>query len=339
MQPHPVLRVQDLTTCFDGDDTTVLAVDKLSFDLLPGETLGLVGESGCGKSVTSLSIMRLLRAPGRVASGSIEFDGSDLLALPEKSMRAIRGNKISMIFQEPMTSLNPVITVGKQISESLMLHQGLSRREALTQAEALLDLVQISDPARRVREYPYQLSGGMRQRAMIAMALVCEPELLIADEPTTALDVTVQAQILDLISELQAETNSAVIFVTHDLGVVAQLCQRVVVMYGGQCVEQATVRQIFKHPSHPYTRGLMASMPHLSGEGDRLTPIPGSPPALLSLPQGCIFADRCQFAQLVPDSLCTTMRPGLLVEGGHAVRCHAHELDLLGEHHLIGAGS
>jgi len=211
MQPHPVLRVQDLTTCFDGDDTTVLAVDKLSFDLLPGETLGLVGESGCGKSVTSLSIMRLLRAPGRVASGSIEFDGSDLLTLPEKSMRAIRGNKISMIFQEPMTSLNPVITVGKQISESLMLHQGLSRREALTQAEALLDLVQISDPARRVREYPYQLSGGMRQRAMIAMALACQPKVLIADEPTTALDVTLQRQILDLITALVAERGMALI--------------------------------------------------------------------------------------------------------------------------------
>ncbi len=260
MQPTPVLRVHDLTTCFDGDDTTVVAVDKLSFELLPGETLGLVGESGCGKSVTSLSIMRLLRAPGRVAGGSIEFDGRDLLALPEKSMRAIRGNQISMIFQEPMTSLNPVITVGKQISESLMLHQGLSRRDALAQAEKLLELVQISDPARRVREYPYQLSGGMRQRAMIAMALACQPKVLIADEPTTALDVTIQAQILHLLRDIQARLGTAIVLITHDLGVVAQMCQRVIVMYAGRKVEEAPVTELFDRPLHPYTRALMASM-------------------------------------------------------------------------------
>ena len=251
MQPTPVLRVQDLTTCFDGDDTTVVAVDKLSFDLLPGETLGLVGESGCGKSVTSLSIMRLLRAPGRVAGGSIEFDGRDLLALPEKSMRAIRGNQISMIFQEPMTSLNPVITVGKQISESLMLHQGLSRRDALAQAEKLLELVQISDPARRVREYPYQLSGGMRQRAMIAMALACQPKVLIADEPTTALDVTIQAQILHLLRDIQARLGTAIVLITHDLGVVAQMCQRVIVMYAGRKVEEGSVDDVLDRPQHP----------------------------------------------------------------------------------------
>ncbi|WP_312542262.1 ABC transporter ATP-binding protein, partial [Achromobacter mucicolens] len=296
MQPHPVLRVQDLTTCFDGDDTTVLAVDKLSFDLLPGETLGLVGESGCGKSVTSLSIMRLLRAPGRVASGSIEFDGSDLLALPEKSMRAIRGNKISMIFQEPMTSLNPVITVGKQISESLMLHQGLSRREALTQAEALLDLVQISDPARRVREYPYQLSGGMRQRAMIAMALACQPKVLIADEPTTALDVTIQAQILHLLRDIQARLGTAIVLITHDLGVVAQMCQRVIVMYAGRKVEEGSVDDVLDRPQHPYTQALIRSLPDFVDGQDhtaRLAELPGIVPVRTPASRGCAFAARC----------------------------------------------
>ncbi|WP_313492367.1 ABC transporter ATP-binding protein, partial [Achromobacter animicus] len=296
MQTQPVLRVQDLTTCFDGDDTTVLAVDKLSFDLLPGETLGLVGESGCGKSVTSLSIMRLLRAPGRVAGGSIEFDGRDLLALPEKSMRAIRGNQISMIFQEPMTSLNPVITVGKQISESLMLHQGLSRREALVQAEALLDLVQISDPARRVREYPYQLSGGMRQRAMIAMALACQPKVLIADEPTTALDVTIQAQILHLLRDIQARLGTAIVLITHDLGVVAQMCQRVIVMYAGRKVEEGSVDDVLDRPQHPYTQALIRSLPDFVDGQDhtaRLAELPGIVPVRTPASRGCAFAARC----------------------------------------------
>uniref|UniRef100_UPI0028A77ECE ABC transporter ATP-binding protein n=2 Tax=Achromobacter TaxID=222 RepID=UPI0028A77ECE len=296
MQTQPVLRVQDLTTCFDGDDTTVLAVDKLSFDLLPGETLGLVGESGCGKSVTSLSIMRLLRAPGRVAGGSIEFDGRDLLALPEKSMRAIRGNQISMIFQEPMTSLNPVITVGKQISESLMLHQGLSRKEALVQAEALLDLVQISDPARRVREYPYQLSGGMRQRAMIAMALACQPKVLIADEPTTALDVTIQAQILHLLRDIQARLGTAIVLITHDLGVVAQMCQRVIVMYAGRKVEEGSVDDVLDRPQHPYTQALIRSLPDFVDGQDhtaRLAELPGIVPVRTPASRGCAFAARC----------------------------------------------
>ena len=299
MQPDPVLRVHDLTTCFDGDDTTVLAVDKLSFDLLPGETLGLVGESGCGKSVTSLSIMRLLRAPGRVAGGSIEFDGRDLLALPEKTMRAIRGNQISMIFQEPMTSLNPVITVGKQISESLMLHQGLSRRDALAQAEALLDLVQISDPARRVREYPYQLSGGMRQRAMIAMALACQPKVLIADEPTTALDVTIQAQILHLLRDIQARLGTAIVLITHDLGVVARIARQVAVMYAGQIVEEGPVADIFSAPRHPYTQGLLGCIPvpGRSAPGEALGTIPGVVPSLVGELRGCAFADRCAYAQ------------------------------------------
>jgi peptide/nickel transport system ATP-binding protein len=296
MQTQPVLRVHDLTTCFDGDETTVLAVDRLSFDLMPGETLGLVGESGCGKSVTSLSIMRLLRAPGRVAGGSIEFDGQDLLALPEKAMRAIRGNQISMIFQEPMTSLNPVFTVGRQISESLMLHQGLSRREAMAQAESLLELVQISDPARRVREYPYQLSGGMRQRAMIAMALACQPKVLIADEPTTALDVTIQAQILHLLREIQQRLGTSIVLITHDLGVVAQMCQRVIVMYAGRKVEEGSVDDILDRAQHPYTQALIRSLPDFADGQDhtaRLAELPGIVPVMTPESRGCAFAARC----------------------------------------------
>jgi peptide/nickel transport system ATP-binding protein len=323
MQPTPVLRVQDLTTCFDGDDTTVVAVDKLSFDLLPGETLGLVGESGCGKSVTSLSIMRLLRAPGRVAGGSIEFDGRDLLALPEKSMRAIRGNQISMIFQEPMTSLNPVITVGKQISESLMLHQGLSRRDALAQAEKLLELVQISDPARRVREYPYQLSGGMRQRAMIAMALACQPKVLIADEPTTALDVTIQAQILHLLRDIQARLGTAIVLITHDLGVVAQMCQRVIVMYAGRKVEEGSVDDVLDRPQHPYTQALIRSLPDFVDGQDhtaRLAELPGIVPVMTPASRGCAFAARCP--QALPR--CTEEAPPAIDAGSrHRVWCWA----------------
>ncbi|CAB3648221.1 ABC transporter ATP-binding protein [Achromobacter marplatensis] len=323
MQPTPVLRVHDLTTCFDGDDTTVVAVDKLSFDLLPGETLGLVGESGCGKSVTSLSIMRLLRAPGRVAGGRIEFDGRDLLALPEKSMRAIRGNQISMIFQEPMTSLNPVITVGKQISESLMLHQGLSRRDALAQAEKLLELVQISDPARRVREYPYQLSGGMRQRAMIAMALACQPKVLIADEPTTALDVTIQAQILHLLRDIQARLGTAIVLITHDLGVVAQMCQRVIVMYAGRKVEEGSVDDVLDRPQHPYTQALIRSLPDFVDGQDhtaRLAELPGIVPVMTPASRGCAFAARCP--QALPR--CTEEAPPAIDAGSrHRVWCWA----------------
>ncbi|KRC76083.1 peptide ABC transporter ATP-binding protein [Achromobacter sp. Root83] len=325
MQPNPVLRVHDLTTCFDGDETTVVAVDKLSFDLLPGETLGLVGESGCGKSVTSLSIMRLLRAPGRVAGGSIEFDGRDLLALPEKAMRAIRGNQISMIFQEPMTSLNPVITVGKQISESLMLHQGLSRREALKQAEALLDLVQISDPARRVREYPYQLSGGMRQRAMIAMALACQPKVLIADEPTTALDVTIQAQILHLLRDIQARLGTAIVLITHDLGVVAQMCQRVIVMYAGRKVEEGSVDDVLDRPQHPYTQALIRSLPDFVDGQDhtaRLAELPGIVPVMTPESRGCAFAARCP--QALPR--CAHEKPPAIDTGHrHRVWCWARQ--------------
>ena len=322
MQPHPVLRVQDLTTCFDGDDTTVLAVDKLSFDLLPGETLGLVGESGCGKSVTSLSIMRLLRAPGRVASGSIEFDGSDLLALPEKSMRAIRGNKISMIFQEPMTALNPVYTVGDQIGEPLRQHQGLSKRQARERAIEMLKSVGIPLPERRVDDYPYQLSGGMRQRVMIAIALACDPDVLIADEPTTALDVTVQAQIFDLLREQQARRGTAVLLITHDMGAVSEMADRVVVMYGGRVVEQGSVGQILAQPRHPYTQGLIACLPELDREpgDDRpdLPEIPGVVPSVWERGAGCPFVDRCKHAM----ARCSREFPPMtLLDGGQGVSC------------------
>jgi peptide/nickel transport system ATP-binding protein len=323
MQTQPVLSVRGLTTCFDGDDTTVVAVDGLSFDLLPGETLGLVGESGCGKSVTSLSIMRLLRAPGRVAGGQVEFDGRDLLALPEKAMRDIRGNRISMIFQEPMTSLNPVFTVGRQIGESLMLHQGLSRRDALAQAGKLLELVQISDPARRVREYPYQLSGGMRQRAMIAMALACQPKVLIADEPTTALDVTIQAQILHLLREIQQRLGTSIVLITHDLGVVAQMCQRVIVMYAGRKVEEGSVDDILDRAQHPYTQALIRSLPDFADGQDhtaRLAELPGIVPVMTPESRGCAFAARCPEAQ----PRCSEQAPPAADAGSrHRVWCWA----------------
>ncbi len=334
---EPMLSVKNLSVQFPTDDGMVAALNGMDLQLHRGETVGLVGESGSGKSVTSQAIMGLFKETKAKISGEITFEGTDLLALSEDRMRGFRGKKIGMIFQDPLSAMHPFYTVGSQIAEAYRVHNKVSRKAAKQVAIDMLARVGIPDPKKRVDNYPHEFSGGMRQRAMIAMALVCEPELLIADEPTTALDVTVQAQILDLISELQAETNSAVIFVTHDLGVVAQLCQRVVVMYGGQCVEQASVREIFTAPSHPYTRGLMASMPHLSGEDDRLTPIPGSPPALLDLPSGCIFADRCEFAALVPDSRCQNERPQLLLAGEHAARCHGHEMSLLPKTIKVGA--
>ena len=293
---QPILRVHDLNTRFGSDENTVVAVNGLSFDLHPGETLGLVGESGCGKSVTSLSIMRLLRRPGRVHSGQIEFEGKDLLGLPEKAMQTIRGNRISMIFQEPMTSLNPVFTIGKQISESIMLHQRKSKRDAIADAQSLLELVQVSDPARRVHEYPYQLSGGMRQRAMIAMALACQPDVLIADEPTTALDVTIQAQILSLLRDIQARMGMAIVLITHDLGVVAQMCQRVIVMYAGSKVEEGSVDDVLDRPQHPYTQALIRAVPAFVDDQDhtaRLAELPGIVPVIRPDSQGCAFAARC----------------------------------------------
>jgi peptide/nickel transport system ATP-binding protein len=290
----------------------------MSFSLAPHETLAIVGESGCGKSVTALSIMRLVPdPPGRIVGGSVALEGTDLLGLDEAEMRKIRGNRISMIFQEPMTSLNPVMRIGDQITEALRLHQNMTVKQAWARAVEMLKLVRIPEAERRVREYPHQLSGGMRQRAMIAMALACRPALLIADEPTTALDVTIQAQILALIVDLQKELGTGLILITHDLGVVAQTAQRVIVMYAGKKVEEASVDDLFADPRHPYTRGLMASMPAVISLGTktdvRLTEIPGMVPSLTNLPQGCAFAPRCPLAI----ERCREEYPPLQDFGGH----------------------
>ena len=300
----PLLEVRDLQTWFYTRDGVVRAVDGVSCAVSAGETLAIVGESGCGKSVTSLSILRLIASPpGRVIGGRLLFEGRDLLALSEAEMRSIRGNQISMIFQEPMTSLNPVLTIGRQIGETLILHRGLDRAQARERSIEMLRRVKIPEPERRITQYPHELSGGMRQRVMIAMALACHPKLLIADEPTTALDVTIQAQILDLMRELQRETGTAIILITHDLGVVAETAQRVVVMYAGRKVEEATVEALFDRPRHPYTRGLLGSMPRLQdaeaegSERTRLAEIPGVVPSLREEVAGCLFAPRCALAQ------------------------------------------
>jgi len=298
----PLLEVEDLRTYFFTRDGVVRAVDGVSLRVAEGETLAIVGESGCGKSVTSLSILRLIQTPpGRIVSGSVRFQGVDLLGLDDAAMRRIRGNDISMIFQEPMTSLNPVLTIGRQIGETLMLHQKLDRAASLRRAVEMLRLVHIPEAERRITEYPHQLSGGMRQRVMIAMALACNPKLLIADEPTTALDVTIQAQILDLMRELKRKIGAAIVLITHDLGVVAEMAQRVVVMYAGRKVEEATVGELFRQPLHPYTLGLLTSVPKLGAtltqsEPERLTEIPGSVPSLREEIRGCPFAPRCTFA-------------------------------------------
>jgi peptide/nickel transport system ATP-binding protein len=307
------LEAEHLKTYFFTRAGIVKAVDDVSFRLGPGETLGIVGESGCCKSITALSLMRLIPdPPGRIVGGTIRLDGRDLLQLEEEQMRAIRGNEISMIFQEPMTSLNPVMTVGRQISESLILHQGMSKKDALDRSVEMLRLVRIPEPQQRVREYPHQLSGGMRQRVMIAMALACNPKVLIADEPTTALDVTIQAQILQLIVELQERLGTAVSLITHDLGVIAETTRRVIVMYAGRKVEEADCEELFETPLHPYTRGLLASIPSLgilSGtpgkQQQRLAEIPGIVPALSNLPPGCAFAPRCPHA----DDQCRAQDP------------------------------
>ena len=295
-----VLAVEALQTCFYTRRGLVTAVDQLSFSVAAGETLAIVGESGCGKSITALSVMGLVPTPpGRIVGGTVKLHGRDLLQLDAEAMRRVRGNEISMIFQEPMTSLNPVMSIGDQIGEALVLHQNLSRAAARGRAIEMLRLVRIPEPERRAREYPHQLSGGMRQRAMIGMALACNPKVLIADEPTTALDVTIQAQILNLILDLQSRLGTAVILITHDLGVVAETAQRVIVMYAGRKVEEAMVIALFDQPLHPYTRGLLGSVPRLDAEdngGTRLVEIPGMVPALHSLPQGCAFAPRCALA-------------------------------------------
>ena len=299
----PILQIKDLRTFFDTRDGTVRAVNGLSLELYAGETLCIVGESGCGKSVTAMTILGLLpKPPARIESGEILFEGTDLLKLDEQDMRAIRGNDISMIFQEPMTSLNPVLTIGRQISEVISLHQGVSDRVARDRAIEMLDRVRVPDPHQRVNEYPHQLSGGMRQRAMIAMALSCNPKILIADEPSTALDVTIQAQILDLMRELRDDFGTSIILITHDLGVVAEMGERVLVMYAGGKVEEASVEELFHYPLHPYSKGLMTSIPRLNeslaGDGDRirLQEIPGMVPSLIEQIPGCLFAPRCSNA-------------------------------------------
>ncbi len=314
-----LLTIEDLKIYFHILAGTVRAVDGVSFHMDQGETLGVVGESGCGKSVTAMSLLQLIpMPPGELVGGRAEFEGMDLLRLNSDQIRRVRGNRISMIFQEPMTSLNPVFTIGNQIEEAIQLHQGLNSRQAENKAVEMLDLVGIPDPARRVGEYPHQLSGGMRQRVMIAMALSCNPALLIADEPTTALDVTVQAQILELMLDLQAKINMSIMIITHNLGVIAEMADRVIVMYCGKIVESADARGIFHHPLHPYTRQLLASVPHLGTEQTRLQEIPGVVPSLYALPPGCDFHPRCAEAT----EACKRQPPQLLeLEQGHWVAC------------------
>ncbi len=316
--PPPILSVRGLVTELRTQDGRFNAVDGVSFDLHPGEVLGIVGESGCGKSMTALSILGLVpRPPGRIVAGKVAFEGRDLLRLPERELQRVRGAAISMIFQEPMTSLNPVFTVGEQILETLRQHERIGRRAARDRAVELLAKVGIPSPAERLEAYPHELSGGMRQRVMIAIALACNPKVLLADEPTTALDVTIQAQILDLLERLQAELGMAVVIITHDLGVVAEFAHRVLVMYAGRVVEEGPVEAIFERPAHPYTRGLLASLPDLEGEGGRLQAIPGAVPQLHELEAGCRFAPRCTLAE----PACRAADPPLRREGVRAVAC------------------
>ena len=321
MAADPILAVEGLRTEFaTGDGPPAVAVSDLSFEVKRGETLCIVGESGCGKSLTALSVLRLLPRPyGRIGAGRVLLEGRDLTRLSEPEIREIRGRAISMIFQEPMTSLNPVLTVGRQIAETVMVHEGLPWQACMERALEMLRHVRIPEPERRLHEYPHQLSGGMRQRVMIAMALACRPRVLLADEPTTALDVTIQAQILDLIRELQQETGTAVVLITHDLGVVAEMADRVLVMYAGSKVEEGSAEEIFDAPTHPYTRGLMAAMPHLGGgHGTRLAEIPGVVPALNARPDGCAVAPRCGLAT----ERCHAEVPSLRGIGGtHTVAC------------------
>ncbi len=316
--PEPILQIQGLVTQFQTRRGKVNAVDGVDLSLGRQETLGVVGESGCGKSVTALSIMRLLPQPaGTIAAGQIHFQGMDLARLDMASMRRIRGNDIAMIFQEPMTCLNPVYTIGFQMVETLRKHRRLSRREARREAARMLDLAGIPEPVQRLDDYPHQMSGGMRQRVMIAMALSCRPQIIIADEPTTALDVTIQAQILDLMARLKDETGMSILFITHDLAVVAEICQRVVVMYTGKIVESASVAALFSQPAHPYTVGLFQSLPSLGGKQGELHPIAGMVPSLHSLPAGCSFKNRCFRA----DCHCDQPPPWQAVAHDHQVRC------------------
>jgi oligopeptide/dipeptide ABC transporter ATP-binding protein len=314
-----LLDITNLTCSFATEEGPARALDGVSFWIGPGETLGLVGESGCGKTVTALCIMRLIQSPpGRIEAGSIMFKDQNLLALSEKEMRRIRGNEISMVFQEPMTSLNPVFTCGHQVEEAVMLHQKVNKKAAETRTLDMLDLVKIPDPRRVSKSYPHQLSGGMRQRVMIAMALSCNPSLLIADEPTTALDVTIQAQILDLLHSLQEQFNMAILMITHDLGVIAEMSRRVVVMYAGKVMEVGSVMEIFGDARHPYTLGLKESIPRLATRGVRLKVIPGMVPDPVDFPSGCRFSDRCKYAEYRCDKEAVEVRE---VSDGHSVRC------------------
>jgi peptide/nickel transport system ATP-binding protein len=323
MQPaQRLLEVEDLRVYFDTEDGVLHAVDGVSFGISRGETLGVVGESGCGKSVTAMTVMRLLpMPPGRIAGGSVRWQGKDLVTADDATIRAVRAREIAMIFQEPMTSLNPVYSVGEQIAEVVRLHQGLSRKAALDRAAEMLRLVHIPNAARRVNDYPHQFSGGMRQRVMIAMALSCDPQLLIADEPTTALDVTIQAQILDLLNELKEKLGMSVMLITHAMGVVAETAQRVVVMYAGKVVEEAPVEQLFRNPQHPYTQGLIRSIPRIdtaATQKPRLESIKGTVPKLIQPPPGCRFAPRCAFAK----EECRAADPPLIeTSPGHKVAC------------------
>ena len=330
-----LLEVKDLRVGFRTDDGFVSAVNGLSYAVDSGSTLGIVGESGSGKSVNALTIMRLVpMPPGRIDSGSIALRGQNLLQKSEAEMRKIRGKDIAMIFQDPMTSLNPVLTVGDQISEAVRLHLGLGKRDALAKTIDMLRLVRIPLPEKRVREYPHQLSGGMRQRIMIAMALSCDPDVLIADEPTTALDVTIQAQIIDLMNEMQQRLGSAIVLITHDLGVVAETCRYVLVMYAGNLVEYGTAQQVFSQPKHPYTMGLLQSLPRLDDRTHaRLVPIEGQPPNLLRLPSGCAFAPRCSYRM----PICETPVPLYDFKDGHVARCYLYDERTEGNRTLPGA--
>ena len=320
---EPLLEIEDLHTFFYTDTGVARAVDGVSFRVHAGETVGVVGESGCGKSVTALSILRLVRPPGRIEPGShIRFEGTDLMALDEHAMQKVRGNRIAMVFQEPMTALNPVFTVGDQIAEVARIHAGMSKRDAWAKAVEMLKLVGIPAPEQRAGEYPHQLSGGMRQRVVIAMALVMNPALVIADEPTTALDVTIQAQILELMADLSRRLGTSVLLITHDLGVVAENCARVIVMYAGEVVEEATTATLFDAAHHPYTEGLLGAMPRVGGEAERLATIPGTVPPPTAWPTGCRFHDRCPYAW----DRCAREHPPLYqIGGGHVSRCHLAE--------------
>ncbi|WP_035100390.1 ABC transporter ATP-binding protein [Aneurinibacillus terranovensis] len=315
---EPLLSINGLKTHFFTSEGVVRSVDGVDLTIRRGETLGVVGESGCGKSVTALSVMRLIPSPGRIVEGAIIFKNSDLAKVPEKEMRDIRGNEIAMIFQDPMTSLNPVYTIGMQIAETIRLHKGFDKKKGIQRAVELLRQVGIPRAEQIVDEYPHRLSGGMRQRVMIAMAMACDPKLLIADEPTTALDVTIQAQILDLMRALKKEHGTSILMITHDLGVVAEMCDRVVVMYGGKVVEQADVETLFEHPAHPYTRGLLQSIPSLEEEKEWLDSIPGNVPIPSEMPEGCKFAPRCPHAM----DRCHIEEPPLYeLAGGQKSRC------------------